>query len=227
MSRFRRRPSGSMLVALLALVMAMSGSAMAAALITSAQIKDGTIQTKDLAKKTISALKGKTGANGATGATGAAGVAGPQGPAGAKGDIGPAGAKGDTGAAGAKGETGQQGQPGERGPSDGYAVGDGDTATSAPPLTLIMPPGDYIAVGKVAAYAATAANVNVSCTVAGGTTTSRAYGTIQQSGVTQTTLVVTAAVHLAAAGAVTLSCGNTTNTFGYANMTAVQVGTLH
>jgi hypothetical protein len=80
-----------MVVALLALVMATTGSAVAASLITSKQIKDGTIQTKDISKKAQKALKGKRGA---TGPAGAAGPAGPQGPAGA------AGAKGDTGAPG-------------------------------------------------------------------------------------------------------------------------------
>jgi hypothetical protein len=98
MSRLRRfKPSGSMLVAVLALVLAMTGSAVAASVITSKQIKDGTIQTKDLAKKTVTALKGKQGSAGLAGPTGAAGpagVAGPQGGAGAKGDKGD---KGDIG----------------------------------------------------------------------------------------------------------------------------------
>src|SRR5947208_1588884 len=95
MKRPRRlRPSGSMLVALLALVLAMGGSAVAATVITRKQIKDGTIQTKDLAKKTVKSLKGK------------AGPTGPIGP------IGPAGAKGDTGATGPKGDKGDQGDPG-------------------------------------------------------------------------------------------------------------------
>src|SRR3954464_14635548 len=77
-------PSGSMAVALVALLVAMSGSAVAASLITSKQIKDGTIQTKDLAKKARASLKGEPGR------------AGVPGPAGA---VGPAGPKGDTGAA--------------------------------------------------------------------------------------------------------------------------------
>jgi hypothetical protein len=80
-----------MLVALLALVTAMTGSAVAASLITSKQIKDGTIQTKDISKKTRTALKGKTGATGAQGAQGAQGI---------KGDTGPAGPRGDKGAGG-------------------------------------------------------------------------------------------------------------------------------
>src|SRR3954470_10525714 len=76
-------PSGSMVVAVVALLVALSGSAVAASLITSKQIKDGTIQTKDLAKTARASLKGK------------AGPAGPAGP------VGPAGPNGDTGAAGA------------------------------------------------------------------------------------------------------------------------------
>jgi hypothetical protein len=98
MSRFK--PSGSMFVALIALVMAMGGSAVAASLITSKQIKDGTIQTTDISKRALKALKGKTGAKGATGAAGPAGPAGPAGAAGAQ------GAKGD------KGDKGDQGDPG-------------------------------------------------------------------------------------------------------------------
>jgi hypothetical protein len=104
MSRFRRyRPSGSMLVALLALVMATTGSAVAASLITSAQIKNGTIQTTDISKKAQKALKGKRGAIGPQGAQG------------------PQGAKGDTGAAGA---AGAKGDKGDTGPATGAAGGD-------------------------------------------------------------------------------------------------------
>jgi len=94
----RIRPSGSMLVGLLALVMASTGSAVAASLITSKQIKDGTIQTKDLSKKAQKALRGKTGPaglQGAPGPTGPQGALGPEGPQGQKGETGPS-----TGAAG-------------------------------------------------------------------------------------------------------------------------------
>jgi hypothetical protein len=94
MKRPRRlRPSGSMLVALLALVMATTGSAAAlSSLITSKQIKDGTIQTKDISKKAQKTLKGKTGAAGPQGALGPKGDAGAAGPQGAKGDTGAKGA---------------------------------------------------------------------------------------------------------------------------------------
>jgi hypothetical protein len=93
LSRLRRyRPSGSMSVAVLALVLATTGSAVAASLITSAQIKDGTIQTKDISKKAQNALKAKRGAVGPRGLQGIQGLKGDKGD---KGDTGPA-----TGAAG-------------------------------------------------------------------------------------------------------------------------------
>jgi hypothetical protein len=75
-SRKRFRPSGSMVVALAALVLAMTGSAVAGSLITSKQIKDGTIQVKDISKSARKSLKGSRGATG------------PQGPQGPKGDPG-------------------------------------------------------------------------------------------------------------------------------------------
>lgn len=83
-----------MAVALAALLVAMSGSAVAASLITSKQIKDGTIQTKDLSKRARSAL------NGVRGPAGPAGLTGPQGP------------NGETGTAGAAGKDGAPGKDG-------------------------------------------------------------------------------------------------------------------
>ncbi|MFL5895145.1 MAG: hypothetical protein ACJ76Z_08520 [Thermoleophilaceae bacterium] len=92
MSRlWRHRPSSSMLVAVLALLIATTGSAVAASLITGKQIKDRTIEVKDISKKAVKSLRGKQGP---------VGVAGVQGPAGSPGATGTAGAKGDTGAPG-------------------------------------------------------------------------------------------------------------------------------
>jgi hypothetical protein len=93
---------------IVAIILATTGSAVAGSLITSSQIKDGTIQSKDIKKGTIAlnrlapaaqkaiqraATPGTTGATGATGATGPQGDRGPSvlGSAGDKGD------KGDTG----------------------------------------------------------------------------------------------------------------------------------
>jgi hypothetical protein len=114
----------------IAVILAMSGSAMAGSLITSKQIKDGTIRSKDIKKGTISAnrlskaarvsLKGETGPAGPAGQTGAQGPAGPQGERGPSvfGSPGAKGDKGDTGAPGAqgaKGDTGAQGPKGDKG----------------------------------------------------------------------------------------------------------------
>lgn len=77
-----RRPSSATIIALIALVFAMTGTGIAAkSLITGKQIKDGTISDKDLSKAVRKQLA----------KTGAAGAAGPQGPAGAPGAQGPAG----------------------------------------------------------------------------------------------------------------------------------------
>lgn len=120
---FRKlKNSPAMIVAVIAVVFAMSGSAVAAkSLITGKDIKKGSITTQNLSKSTIKSLKG---ADGEAGRQGAAGAAGPQGIPGAvgatgatgdKGDTGATGAKGDTGAAGAKGDTGAAGAKGEPG----------------------------------------------------------------------------------------------------------------
>ena len=102
-----RKPSPSMVIALTALVLAASGSAVAASIITSAQIKNGTIQLRDINSKARKALKGQTG---------------PQGPAGAK------GAPGAKGATGATGATGPAGAPGT---AVGYAIVDSPGTVSS------------------------------------------------------------------------------------------------
>lgn len=65
-----------------------AATATAAFVVTSKNIKNGTIQTVDISAKAKRALKGNRGPRGFTGAAGLRGVTGPQGPAGAKGDKG-------------------------------------------------------------------------------------------------------------------------------------------
>jgi hypothetical protein len=80
-----------MAVALLALLLATAGSAGAATklLISStSQIKNGSIQTADLAKKARTALRGQTGPAGPQGAQGVPGLPGEPGPRGAAGPKG-------------------------------------------------------------------------------------------------------------------------------------------
>lgn len=82
-----RRPSVSLGVAVIALVVAMSGTAFAATMITTNQIKDGTILPKDLSVKARNYLRGQRGPKGATGATGAPGVNGNDGTNGSSGVV--------------------------------------------------------------------------------------------------------------------------------------------
>lgn len=90
-----RRPSASLVVAILAIVIATAGTASATtALITSNQIKNGTIRLVDISKKARKALQGRTGE------TGKAGAAGPQGPQGVPGPQGLQGAMGSPGVSG-------------------------------------------------------------------------------------------------------------------------------
>jgi hypothetical protein len=117
--RFTVVPSPAMVVACIAVVLAMTGSAFAArALITGADIKDGSVTRADLSRRTVSSLKGKRGATGARGFVGARGPqgdTGPQGPQGPAGPAGPAGPIGPVGDTGEKGDTGRTGPVGPRG----------------------------------------------------------------------------------------------------------------
>lgn len=115
------------LVAVLAVTLGITTAASGTmqALITGAQIKDGSVESKDIEDRTIlpkdlsaravAALKGDRGprglvgargATGPTGATGATGLAGARGATGATGARGATGATGATGAQGVKGDTG-------------------------------------------------------------------------------------------------------------------------
>jgi hypothetical protein len=94
-----RRPSPAMVVALIALVLGMSGTGYALTLpkhsigksqlktnaVTSAKIKNGTIVSKDINRRTRRALKGQIGAPGQNGPMG------PRGPTGVAGHVGVSG----------------------------------------------------------------------------------------------------------------------------------------
>lgn len=84
----------------------------AASLITSRQIKDGTIQTRDLSKSLRAQLKPKLGAvvpvPGPKGEPGAVGATGPVGPSGLAGQNGATGERGPAGVAGPAGTPGSR-----------------------------------------------------------------------------------------------------------------------
>lgn len=86
--------------------------------VTSAKVKNGTLQRSDFARGVLGGVsaKGAPGATGPQGATGPAGATGPQ---------GPAGPRGQQGIEGPRGEAGPQGEPG----IDGVDGQDGANAT--------------------------------------------------------------------------------------------------
>lgn len=89
-----------------------AGTATAAKLITGKDIKNGTIQARDLAPS----VKAKLNAAGQAGKNGTPGPMGPKGDTGPAGPQGPEGEKGDTGA------TGENGTPGRDGANPAIAV---------------------------------------------------------------------------------------------------------
>ena len=120
-SGVRRHMNATTIVAVFALVFAMTGGAFAVS------SKGGSparaVAAKSKAKtKTVRGPAGPRGAvgpagsAGAQGAQGPAGAQGPKGETGAAGTNGTAGAKGETGAQGVQGKEGKQGEPGEPGP---------------------------------------------------------------------------------------------------------------
>lgn len=151
-----RRPSPAMVVAVLALIVALSGTATAASgLITGRQIAPSTITGKNVKNRSLTAADLaagtlKSGRTGKTGPAGPAGAVGPIGPAGAAGAQGAAGAKGDpgtsgsTGPAGAPGATGPRGATGPAGASPATVVSYRVSAhVAAPALTSAQAADPY------------------------------------------------------------------------------------
>jgi len=124
-----------MVVAVVAVVFATTGSAFAAkSLLTGADIKDGTITRADLSKSAVASLnrhshdvrgpRGRRGPKGSPGDDGPAGLIGPageRGPVGAAGPDGPVGPPGSTGPVGPQGDVGP---PGPQGPAGQDLVSD-------------------------------------------------------------------------------------------------------
>jgi hypothetical protein len=132
----RWMPSPAMIVAILALIVALGGSAYAASKISGTQIKNNSISLKKLNRHARIATvnlpangpgqpgaEGKEGAaghNGSNGNEGKAGENGKNGEKGEQGDTGPQGSPGTPGAAGpqgAQGDPGSPGSPGATGPA--------------------------------------------------------------------------------------------------------------
>jgi len=112
--RSLRRPSPALIVACVALIVALGGTATAAsvAIRSSAQIAPGVIQKSDLSTRALRSLT-KTGPVGPAGAAGKPGADGATGPAGPRGEAGPHGERGAEGPAGATGPQGASGTDGQ------------------------------------------------------------------------------------------------------------------
>jgi hypothetical protein len=129
MHRLKRlRPSSATVVAFIALLLAGTGSAAAATLITGAQVKDSSLTGRDIKDGSLSARDLRNGTlRGAS--SGPRGPQGAQGPQGADGPAGPQGAVGPAGPSGATGEAGPRGPRGASGTSYAFEVGDNDLIT--------------------------------------------------------------------------------------------------
>lgn len=133
LERLRRHASPPMIVAIIALVFATTGSAIAARqLITGRDIARGTITAQNLARSARRSLAGPRGRRGPEGPRGAEGLMGPQGPPGSSGERGPQGPKGEVGPQGERGPQGGTGPIGPRG-EQGPAGENGTDGAPGPP----------------------------------------------------------------------------------------------
>jgi hypothetical protein len=231
MRRLVHRPSPALVLAVIALLVAMSGNAIADGVtavaaklkkdaVTSREIKNGSVRLTDINKKDRVALKGATGAAGAAGATG------------------PAGAKGATGATGAQGIQGARGEIGPIGPSTvleatrGSDGGFTDGSTHTVITRSNLPAGDYLLTAR-AGFSNTSPPPSgsvITCDLLlNGSSIAHATGLIGSDGGAEQ-LLLDSAHSVPGASAVALSCKvvdvATSLNWGVSDMTieALQVG---
>lgn len=142
-----RSPSPAMAVAVVALLVGLSGAATATVLVTGRQIKDGTVSRADLTPKLRASIDRP----------------GPRGPAGAAGPAGPAGARGETGA------------PGPSDTSVGFTGSGSLTGATPGPNALVsglsVPPGSYVIHANVILTNPAASAVAIDCRILAGAET--------------------------------------------------------
>jgi hypothetical protein len=146
------RPSPAMVVACLALFIALTGSAVAAKLVTGKQIKNSSITSVDVRNGGLKRADLAADALPVAGAMGATGAIGPQGPKGDSntGPAGPQGPRGDTVTVDGKSVVGPKGDKGDKG-DPGPAGTNGDTGAQGPqgPAGAQGPQGSFSGVRYV------------------------------------------------------------------------------
>jgi hypothetical protein len=201
-----RRPSASLIVAVAALILATTGSAVAASLITSKQIKDGTIEVKDLSKKARTSLVGTRGPSGAPGSKGDQGVQGQQGAQGAQGE------KGDTG---------------PRGPSNAYTRQHDGFGGGPFKYTLNLKAGKYVLIARATGVNGSANPINSSvCTLDAGDGVNGEYsylsiGAAANNNATEQPITLVSPANLTEAGTASITC--TGASFGRFSIAAIEV----
>jgi hypothetical protein len=203
-------------VALLALFVALGGTAVAASnalvpknSVGSAQVINGSLQKADLSGRTITALRGDRGAPGPIG------IQGPPGPAGTQ------GLRGD------KGDKGDKGDPG---------AGGTDAYDKTKPLGLDgLPAGNYLIVAKVGSTGGTG-DVVLDCTLntapsGGGPTTQLDHASARANtgtGTPVTAIPLQALASFSVKQDLSLLCGATGGaTVTDPQLSAISVGTIH
>jgi len=214
-SKFRiGRPSPAMIVGIVALVVAMGGTATAALRIGSRQIVNNSVTTADVKNRSLLARDFRRG----------------QLPRGAQ---GPQGAQGP---AGAQGPRGLQGQTGPTGPSDGFATAPENSAvvnlsgTPTAVKTLNLPAGKYLVFSSVLLNNNDAETEDFTCSLttdgdSEGNSTATVDAEAESDRQTENLL---GAADLPSGGTATLSCTSSAasaNAVG-ARLTAVRVGNL-
>jgi len=122
-------PSPAMLIALIALLAGLGGTAVAASLITGAQVKNSSLTGTDVKDKSLTKRDFRGSVRGPAGPQGAQGPQGPQGP---QGDRGAQGATGPQGTQGTQGTQGVQGAPGAPGSAKAWVQVSGAGTIVAP-----------------------------------------------------------------------------------------------
>lgn len=206
--RLRELAHPSTAVSIVALVCATGGVGYAAAKITSADIKDSTIQSKDVkdgslaakdlsstARRSLAGRIGPTGPPGVPGPAGSAGAAGPAGPIGPTGTAGVEGARGPTGPAG-PGGTARRAIKTNNHPVDGSAA-----------VTLsAVPAGSYAVSARTTVIIASDGPEAVTCFLKAGNTEIDRQNIFEIANQTSTTAVGQALVTLASPAALTYHC---------------------